>query len=205
MRGSGATRLAHTHTQARQEHLQVAAAEARQQGEAAPQPQGQRDDGAAHAAIRPGCDGQDDRDVEQREGSPGEQPHGRIRDPELRLDRIDEHREQLPVDDVEHRHAGQQTEHVARVGGGELLFRMTGGAQPFLASGPEPSHPRPGAGTIGQVAVWTSRGWGCGATGARDPHPPMASNPGRERSPTLRADANAPCIASRMPARGTPE
>jgi len=126
--GRAAGGLADPHADPREGELHEVLGEAAEARHHAPDRETDRDDRAAHAAVGPTRQRDPERRVEDREGEPGQEPHLGIRRAERGLDRLDQDRQNLPVDEVHHVDEKEDPEHVVRVAGIELAGRgRTGG------------------------------------------------------------------------------
>ena len=81
----------------------------------------------AVAAIREPGDRDPRRRVEEREGGPGQESQRRIRNIELRLDRDQEHRQDLAVQEVDRIHHREEGEGGARLTAGDFLAHTSSG------------------------------------------------------------------------------
>src|SRR4030095_13212741 len=86
---------------ARGRELRESPREPRRRRHGAPDREPDGDDGPARAAIREPRDRDAGRGVEERERDPREEAHRGVADPEILLDRLEQNREDLPVDEVE--------------------------------------------------------------------------------------------------------
>ena len=117
---------------AREEQLKVVLHETAEGGHAAPDEQREGHDVAAVAAIGPARDGDARGDVEDREGEARQQAELAVGQRQLRLDRLLQDGEQLPVDEVEGVYNGEQSEGIPAGGGAavgvvRVLLRRSGG------------------------------------------------------------------------------
>ena len=121
--GRAARRLPHADPDARQRELREVAGEPRRHRHGAPDREADGDDGAAVAAIGPARDGNAREGVEEREREADQEPHGRVGYAELGLDRPDEDREHLAIDEVDDVDHEEDREDVVGVARRELLDR----------------------------------------------------------------------------------
>ena len=140
VRGRAARRLADADADARERQVQVGLRRARERGHRAPHREADRDQVAAHAVVGPARDRDAGDGVEDREREPGEETHLGVRRAELGLDRVDQDRQDLPIDEVEDVDDEQDEEDVIGVRRRHrLAFRGRRDAESLLRWVPTPA------------------------------------------------------------------